>query len=120
VHQRRERARTAAEWERRFGVSHQPTPAERDSMLARLRAAGVTMTMRGDTIVGLTLSPEAGREARKFGEAFAQVGRAMGPALTTVAILALVVYGAIPVALLVLTAFWVRSKRRAAITAPAA
>ena len=111
---RRERARTVAEWERRFGVSRQPTPAERDSILARVRAAGVTTTMRGDTIVGLNLSPEAQGEVRKFGEAFTQVGRAMGPALATLVVLALVVYGAIPASLIVLTAFWVRSKRRAA------
>jgi hypothetical protein len=75
---------------------------------------------RCGAIVGLNLSPEAERETRQFGEAFAQAGRAMGPALITVAILAFAVYGAIPVALLLLTAFWVRAKRSAPVTAPAA
>ena len=120
LEQRRARTRMAAEWNARFGGPAQPTPAERDSMLARLRAAEVTMQMRGDTIVGIDLSPDAEREVRKFGEAFAQAGRAMAPALLTVTVLAFAVYGAIPAALLVLTAFWVRSKRSAAVTAPAA
>ena len=120
LQQRRERTRMAAEWNARFGGPAQPTPAERDSMLGRLRAAGVTMKVRGDTIVGLDLSPDAEREAGKLGEAFAQAGRAMAPALITVTILAFAVYGAIPVALLVLTAFWVRAKRSAPVTAPAA
>jgi hypothetical protein len=48
LQQRRERTRMAAEWSPRFGGSTQPTPAQRDSMLARLRAAEVTIKMRSD------------------------------------------------------------------------
>jgi hypothetical protein len=43
----------------------------------------------------------------------------MAPALMTLAALVLATYLAIPISLLVLTLFWVRAKRRAAVAAPA-
>jgi hypothetical protein len=43
----------------------------------------------------------------------------MAPALMTLAVLVLATYLAIPISLLVLTLFWVRAKRRAAVAAPA-
>lgn len=119
VQERRERARADTEWERQFSTARPETPAEREAMRGRLQTAGIMLKMRGDTIAGVTLSPERKREARKIGEGIGQIVGAMAPALMTLAVLVVATYLAIPISLLVLTLFWVRAKRRAAVAAPA-
>lgn len=90
-------------------ATHPVSPARRDSLLRELREKhGVTILMRGNTVTGIQLSPDAERKAEV---AATQIGHALQVAAVLAMLFAAVVYLPIPIALVWVTALWVRARR---------
>ena len=106
--------RADAEWDREWGrfttASPSATPLQRDSALRLLREqTGISLDIRHDTIVAVHARPATERAAAA---AVAQISSGLAAA----AVLALAIYLAIPMALLILTILWHRAHRPSAAT----
>jgi hypothetical protein len=112
VHARRDSAQADAKWEQMQGPTFKrgmPLTAEG---LRRLDSAGVKLELHGDTIVSVTLSPEAARVFQGLGGAVRRVATGLAPKFALVFVLNIVLYLAVPGALLALTLAWLHAQRR--------
>jgi hypothetical protein len=103
--------RASADFDRRWGRftngSAAATPLQRDSALRLLRdQTGISVEIRNDTIVAVHASPAT---ERAFGATLARISSDLAVA----AVLALAIYLAIPMALLIITMLWYRAHRGA-------
>ena len=106
--------RDEADWDRRWGRFMAPglpaTPSQRDSALRLLRdQTGISLDIRHDTIVAVHVPPATEH-------AVAVAVRQFWSGLAAAAVLALGVYLAIPMALLILTLLWYRAHRPSGAT----